>query len=134
MPLRITLKPFERMIINGAAIRNGDRNANFIVETQCRFLRETDIVYESEADTPCKKLYITLQVVHLSENPAEPETLFFAQAVEVMKIIPSSAPFLAEIQRLLAEKQTYYALKTCRQLITHEQEVLRSSRKKASAA
>lgn len=134
MPLRITLKPFERMIINGAAIRNGDRNANFIVETQCRFLRETDIVYESEADTPCKKLYITLQVVHLSENPSEPETLFFAQAVEVMKIIPSSAPFLAEIQRLLAEKQTYYALKTCRQLIVHEQEALKSSRKKVRAA
>ncbi|MCJ2055172.1 flagellar biosynthesis repressor FlbT, partial [Methylobacterium sp. J-048] len=30
MGLRLTLKPFERLIINGAAIRNGDRPVSFL--------------------------------------------------------------------------------------------------------
>ena len=120
MPLRITLKPNEQMVINGAAIRNGPRSSSFLVETHCRFLRESEIVFEREADTPCKKLCLTLQVIHLSEDPEEVENLFFAQALEVMRAMPSTAPFLARIQDALAQKQTYLAIKIGKQLIAHE--------------
>ena len=120
MPLRITLKPHERLIINGASIRNGNRSANFLFETRSRFLRESEILLERDADTPCKKLYVTLQVIHLSEAATEAEHLFFAQAVEVMRTIPSAAPLLAQIQDALSENETYAALKLCRQLVLHE--------------
>ena len=119
MPLRITLKPHERLIINGASIRNGNRSANFLFETRSRFLRESEILLERDADTPCKKLYVTLQVIHLSEAATEAEHLFFAQAVEVMRTIPRAAPLLAQIQDALSENETYAALKLCRQLV-HE--------------
>ncbi len=41
MALRIELKPQERLIINGALIRNGDRRSTFVIENQCKFLRES---------------------------------------------------------------------------------------------
>lgn len=126
MPLRITLKPSERLIINGAAIRNGDRSSSFIVETQCRFLRESEIVLESEADTPCKKLCVTIQVIHLSDKTDEAENLFYAQAVEVLRYMPTSAPFLLEMQRAIEEKQTYAAIKAGKQLVLHETSILNS--------
>ena len=134
MGLRITIKPYERLIINGASIRNGSKSADFLVETHCRFLREGEIIHESEADTPCKKLCVTLQVIHLSEDPAEAENLFFRQAVDVMKLIPSSAPFMAEIQAALAEKQTHRAIKAGKQLMFHERDLLAAANEKTQAA
>lgn len=125
MPLRIIVKPQERLIVNGAVLRNGgSHNITLIVETQCQFLREGELISESEADTPCKKLCLTLQVLHLSEDPADVENLFFAQAVEVMRLMPSAAPILLQIQEALAAKQTYAAVKFGKQLMLHERDML----------
>lgn len=125
MPLRIIVKPQERLIVNGAVLRNGgSHNITLIVETQCQFLREGELISESEADTPCKKLGLTLQVLHLSEDPTEVENLFFAQAVEVMRLMPSAAPVLLKIQEALAAKQTYAAVKLGKQLMLLERDIL----------
>ncbi|WP_411904199.1 flagellar biosynthesis repressor FlbT [Methylorubrum thiocyanatum] len=134
MPLRITLKPFERLIINGALIKNGSRNSNFLIENQCKFLREGEIIHESEADTPCKKLCVTLQVLHLSEDPAEVENLFFHQAVDIMKMMPSAAPFMSVIQNALAEQNTHAAIKAGKQLVYHERDLLASRSDETAAA
>ncbi|MRI57776.1 flagellar protein FlbT [Methylobacterium sp. DB1607] len=134
MPLRITLKPHEAIIINGVSLRNGGKSADFLIETHCKFLREGEIIRESEADTPCKKLCVTLQIIHLSGDPTDAINLFFRQAVDVMKIMPSSAPFMAEIQTALIEKQTHKALKAGRQLVYHERDLLESRSPESSAA
>ena len=134
MPLRITLKAHERLIINGACIRNGDRNADLLVETQCKFLRETEIIRESEADTPCKKLCVTLQVVYLAEDPSRAIDLFTLQAGEVMQIMPSAAPYLAEISRHITALQYHHAIKAGRKLIAHEQDLLEDSYRSTNVA
>lgn len=123
MPLRITLKPNERLIINGALIRNLDRSSAFIIETQCKFLREGEIIHESDADTPCKKLAVTLQVIHLSEDQTDTESLFYLQAIEIMKELPDVAKFISAIQTALSEKNTYKAIKIGKDLINHEREL-----------
>lgn len=133
MGLRITLKPYEAIIINGATLRNGGKSADFLIETKCKFLREGEIIRESEADTPCKKLCVTLQVIHLSDEPSEAINLFFRQAVEVMGMMPSSAVFMAEIQSALAEMQTHKAIKAGKQLVYHERDLL-AARSDATAA
>lgn len=122
MGLRIELKPYERLIINGAAIRNGDRRSDFLVENHCKFLRESEIIYEGEVDSPCKQLWLTLQVIHLSDESQQTENLFFAQASELLGVMPSAAPYLAEIERALSEKQTYKAIKAIKKLIAHERD------------
>lgn len=134
MPLRITLKPLERLIINGASIRNGSRNSSFLIENHCKFLREGEIIHESEADTPCKKLCVTLQVLHLSDNPAEVENLFFRQAADIMKEMPSAAVFMSVIQDALAEKNTHAAIKAGKQLVYHERDLLAARSAESTAA
>ncbi|MDP4021344.1 flagellar biosynthesis repressor FlbT [Methylobacterium sp. NEAU 140] len=120
MALRITLKPRERLVINGALIRNGDRNGDILIETPCRFLRESEIIHESAVDTPCKQLWMTLQMIHLSEEPEAVFGLLFTQAAEILKAMPEAAPYVAEISRALEGKHTHKALKVVRRLVQHE--------------
>ena len=124
MGLRLTLKPFERLIINGAAIRNGDRPVSFLIENQCKFLRESEIMRESDADTDCKKLCVTLQVLYLVDDPAAAIELFYAQARELMSMQPSYAPYLLKIQTEIEAEQYYKAFKQGRELIAYERTLL----------
>lgn len=121
MALRITLKPHERLIINGASIRNGGRNSDFLIESHSKFLRESEILHESEADTPCKKLWVTLQVMYLTDHRAEVEDLFYRQATEILGLMPEAAPFMAQMQSAIAEEHFHKAIKACKQLAKLEQ-------------
>lgn len=121
MPLKIELKPGERLLIGGAAIRNGPRRSSFVIETVTNFLRGGDIILESEADTACKRLYLTLTVLYLAEPTPEAEDLFVRQANALMAAAPSMAPYLRDIHDLLAGGERYRALKRCRDLIQYEQ-------------
>lgn len=121
MPLKIELKPGERLLIGGSAIRNGPRRSSFVIETVTTFLRGGDIILESEADTACKRLYLTLTVLYLAEPTPEAEDLFVRQANALMAAAPSMAPYLRDIHDRLAEGERYRALKRCRDLIQYEQ-------------
>ncbi|CAO4146524.1 flagellar biosynthesis repressor FlbT [Methylorubrum aminovorans] len=124
MALRIELKPQERLIINGALIRNGDRRSTFVIENQCKFLRESEILTESEADTAAKRLCVTLQFIYLADNPPEAEDLFVRQATEIMKASPSMAPYILAIQDELSASQYHRAIKRGRELIAYERQLL----------
>ncbi|GJD48967.1 flagellum biosynthesis repressor protein FlbT [Methylobacterium crusticola] len=124
MPLRITLKPSERLIINGAAIRNGERSTSLLIETPCKFLRESEIIQESEADTACKRLCVTLQLLYLADHPPEAEDLLVQQSNAILKAMPTSAPYLLAIQDELAERQYHRALKRGKELVAYEQALL----------
>ncbi|KQT90522.1 flagellar biosynthesis repressor FlbT [Methylobacterium sp. Leaf466] len=120
MPLKIELKPFERLLIGGAAIRNGSRRSSFVIETVTKFLRESDIITEREADTACKRLYLTLTVLYLADDPSGPENLFVAQASEVMAMVPSMAPFIRDIHAQIEAGDFYRALKRGKDLVAYE--------------
>lgn len=124
MPLRIELGPNERIIIGDAAIRNGPRRANFIIETKTKILRERDVIFESEADTPCKRLYLTLEEAYLATDPTESEVRFMAQANDIMAAVPSTGPFMARIYALMSEGSYFKALKEAKSLLAYEAELL----------
>ena len=120
MPLKIELKPSERLIINGALIRNLDRKAMLLVEGRCKFLRESEIIRESEADTPCKKLCVTLQVLYLADDPSAPENLFVQQSTALLGLMPSAGPYLLAIHDAIAAQEYHRAIKLGKQLVAHE--------------
>ena len=124
MPLKIELKPYERLIIGGASIRNGDRRASFVIETNTKFLRESDIIVEQDADTPCKRLYVALEFVYLSDDPSEAENAFVSMANDIMTAAPSMTPYILKIHDLLATKDHYQALMVGKDLIVYEQSLL----------
>ncbi len=124
MALSITLKPNELFVINGTLIRNGGKGAKLHIETPCRMLRETEIIREDEVDTPCKQIWMTIQVIHLSDDPAQATVLLLSQIAELARLMPSSAPFIAAVMKALDEKQTHRALKEVKRLVQFEREML----------
>ncbi|MEA1835017.1 flagellar biosynthesis repressor FlbT [Methylobacterium durans] len=124
MPLRIELKPGERVIIGDCAIRNGPRRSAFLVETGHKVLRESEIVRESEADTPAKQICVALQRAYLLDDPFDAETQFMDLANAVMRAAPSSKPFIAAIYEKLVAGDHYRALKAARDLVAHEGRLL----------
>lgn len=120
MALKLYLKPCERVIVNGALLRNGERRTVMHVETDARVLRETDIVLEKEADTPAKRLYTTLMVIYLVDNPAEAITLLYGQSTEVLRLMPAAAPHLLAIRDAVDAGEFYAALKAGKKLIAYE--------------
>ena len=65
MPLKLTLKPRERFVLNGGVMMNGDRRSDLIIENQVSLLRERDVLQPDEADTPMKRIYFTIMMMYL---------------------------------------------------------------------
>ena len=65
MPLKLTLRPRERFVLNGGVLINGDRRSDLIIENQVSLLRERDILQSDEADTPMKRIYFTIMMMYM---------------------------------------------------------------------
>jgi flagellar protein FlbT len=65
MPLKLTLRPRERFVLNGSVLTNGDRRSDLIVENEVSLLRERDVLQPDEADTPMKRIYFTIMMMYL---------------------------------------------------------------------
>ena len=61
MGLRLTLKPNERIVINGCVIRNNDRRQLLIIENQADVVREADLLDDNDVRTPVKEVYFFIQ-------------------------------------------------------------------------
>lgn len=126
MPLKLELKPDERVALSACVVRNGPRRAVLLLESQCRVLRESDIVTEAQADTPCKQLLLTLSTYYLSHDPPRIEALLLDQARAIVDAMPSLAPLVADVWTALLARGGYYAIKRCRALIDAEAVILAS--------
>ena len=126
MPLKITLKPRERLILGGAVVRNGDTGARLTVENEVPILREHDILSHSESSTPCRRIYFVVQLMYVNEtNLAEHHKLYWTLVEDVLAAAPSTARYTDQISRLVVERKYYQALKIARQLIDYEEELLK---------
>lgn len=72
MPLKLSLKPDEVVIVNGAVIRNGDRRGVMLLENQARILREKDIMMPEQAKTPAKRAYFAVMQLYLTGDLSGP--------------------------------------------------------------
>lgn len=130
MALKITLKPHERMIIGGAVVSNGAAKCDLVIENTVPILREKDILSEKNADTPCKKIYFTVQLMYVDEkNLPEYHTLYWKLVKDVMSAAPSTRPLLEQISEHILSGKYYDALKKTKKLIEYEQEVISRVRK-----
>ena len=51
MPLKLSLRPGEKFVVNGAVVQNGDRRAALVLQNKASVLREKDIMQPDEADS-----------------------------------------------------------------------------------
>jgi len=124
--LKISLKPNEKIYINGAVIRV-DRKVTVELMNDVQFLLENHVIQADDASTPLKQLYFILQVMLM--NPAG--------AVEARAMFRRSLPLLLasfedeqinsalkQIDRMVGEDHIYEALKAIRALYPLERRAL----------
>ena len=65
MTLKITLKPNERIVVNGCVIRNTDRRNALVFETHADIVREADLLTPDAKATPVGRAYYLIQTALL---------------------------------------------------------------------
>jgi flagellar biosynthesis repressor protein FlbT len=125
MPLTINLKPHERLIVNGVVIENSGPAAKLLVHNNAALLREKDIVTEEQATTPARRIYFAIQCQYLFPGKSDVFLPIIEKFLgEFEEAAPSTAVLIADTRQHVSEGQFYRALKSAKQLITREQEIL----------
>ena len=125
MPLNIELRPHEKIFINGAVIANGADRARISLLNDAAILREKDILTEEKADTPCKRVYLAIQLMYMDPASRAKYQIYYEQlTAQVRERIPDTTSHIAEIDADLATGHLYQAMRTARKLIDREQEFL----------
>lgn len=128
MPLKIQLRPQERVIINGAVIEgHSDGRTEITVMNKAMIMRQKHIIGEKEANTPSKRLYFTIQMMYIDpenkENYQAPYAGFLKDLKDTVKL-PTLQDSLNLIEKAIEGGNFYDAMKVCRELIKVEAELL----------
>jgi flagellar biosynthesis repressor protein FlbT len=127
MPLKLSLKPNERIVLNGAVIQNGDRRSTLLLQNRASVLREKDIMQPEEADTPARRIYLPIMLMYLEgEESAEHYNEFAMRMTEFMSVManPDVLETCVAISRDVMAGEYYKALSKCRKLMDYEAERL----------
>jgi len=124
MPLKVELKPGERVIIGETVITNGDARAQFLIEGEAPILREKDILTAETADSPAKRIYLTVQMMYLSRDISELQKTYFSLIGDFMKAVPSSFQYIEAINHQILTGNMYKALRETKSLLAYEEELL----------
>ena len=127
MALKITLKPGEKFVINGAVVVNGDRRTSLLIQNKVSILREKDVMLPEEAETPTKRIYFPVMMMYLEEGQADRYyTEFVTRVTEFMNAIsdPDALTRCMSIIEDVHGKRYYQALMMCKKLLPFEQERL----------
>ena len=127
MPLKLSLKPGERFVLNGAVVQNGDRRGVLILQNKASVLREKDIMLEAEAITPARHVYFPVMMMYLDEAGAgRYYDEFVRRLTEFMGVIrnPVVLTDCVNISKHIMEREYYKALMLCRKLVDYEDERL----------
>ncbi len=126
MALIIDLKPQERIIVGGALITNDANRTRLHIEGESPILREKDIMREADANSPCKRIYFTIQLMYLSNEPEKLHEVYFQQIRDIQNAAPSTSTFFMVINDHILANRYYKAMKEAKNLMEHERELLAS--------
>lgn len=124
--LKITLKPNEKLYINGAVIR-ADRKVSVEFLNDVQFLLETHVLQPDQASTPLRQLYFTVQVMLMTPHGAEAARRLFRESLPRLLSAFSDPQVLAalkHVDQLVSEDRPYEALRAIRALYPIEAQIL----------
>ncbi|CAN7598606.1 flagellar biosynthesis repressor FlbT [Mesorhizobium sp. LjNodule214] len=124
--LKISLKPNEKIYINGAVIRV-DRKVAIELMNDVQFLLESHVIQADEASTPLKQLYFILQVMLMNPQAASEARDMFRRSLPMLLASFEDERIcsgLKQIDRMVGEDHIYEALKAIRALYPLERRAL----------
>jgi flagellar biosynthesis repressor protein FlbT len=124
MGLKVELKPGERFILGECLVTNGGHRTRLLIEGQAPILREKEIMLPGKADTPAKRVYLAVQLMYTARDPSVHHATYFSLMRDLLQAAPSAWPHMAAISNYIMAGKMYKALKSARQLIAYEKELL----------
>jgi flagellar biosynthesis repressor protein FlbT len=124
--LKITLKPNEKIYVNGAVIRT-DRKVALEFLNDVDFLLEAHVMQPEDANTPLRQLYFIIQVMLMTPGDASSARELFRKSLPMMLACFADQRILSalkHVDRLVAEGQVFEALKLLRGFFELEAEIL----------
>jgi flagellar protein FlbT len=127
MPLKLSLKPGEKFVLNGAVLANGEKRTSLVLQNKACVLREKDIMQNEDANTPARRIYFPVMMMYLDPDGSEIYYNDFAlRMTEFMSAIQNRQALATclEVSREVMSGAYYKALMTCKRLYEFEQERL----------
>ncbi len=127
--LKISLKPNEKIYINGAVVRV-DRKVSIEFLNDVQFLLENHVMQPEQARTPLRQLYFIAQIILMSPGTADDARTMFRNSLSLLLANFEDGQILAglkAIDQLVVEGQAYEALKAIRALYPREDAIIAAS-------
>ncbi len=127
MALKLTLKPGEKFVVNGAVIVNGDRRGHLLIQNNVSILREKDVMQQADANTPVKRIYFAIQMLYLDDNAQQQYYADFADRLEEFMAAVRDPDILEKCASILQDVnggRYYRALLTAKKMFAFERERL----------
>lgn len=125
MPLKLSLRPGERFVVNGAVVQNGDRRGTLVLQNKASVLREKDIMQPEDANTPARRVYFPIMLMYLDDAGRDKAYEEFATRLAEFMGAVRDAGILAEcvgVSKEVMAGEYYRALMRCRKLMAYESE------------
>ncbi|WP_417317853.1 flagellar biosynthesis repressor FlbT [Emcibacter sp.] len=127
MALKLSLKPGEKFVVNGAVMVNGDRRATLVLQNKASLLREKDIMQAEEVNTPVKHVYFPIMLMYMDEaGYKDYYEQFVLRMTELLGVIenPAARTLCVAISHDVMNQEYYKALNKCKKLFDYEKERL----------
>jgi flagellar protein FlbT len=123
---RVTLRPGERIFINGAVLQSDGRSSFDILNT-VPFLREHEIMHAQQTVTPLRQLYYILQTMVMEPGGMERARSVYDDTMRFLQLAFSSPTVLIGLETIrgqVAAGAPVDALRTLQRLIPIEDAIL----------
>ena len=124
MALKVELRPGERILVGDSVLTNGNQRARFLIEGTSPVLREKDIITPAQATTPAKRIYLAVLLMYTAHDPSAHHESYFTLVRDFLQAAPSAARQIEIINNQILTGEMYKALKSARQLISYEQDLI----------
>jgi len=125
MPLRVELKPFERITIGEIVLINSGARTTFLVDGDAPILREKDTVTAETANTPVRRLYFCVQMMYLKSDIPKYRDSYLGLVEDLRNAHPESIDLINSVNDYISSGSLYKGLKEIRKLMKCEDELAR---------
>jgi flagellar protein FlbT len=122
MPLRVELKPFERIVIGETVIINSGTRTSFLIDGEAPILREKDTVTAETANTPLKRLYFCIQMMYLKNDIPRYRASYQGLITDLRNTSPDSRGLIDVVNAHISGGALYKALKEIRKVMKQQDE------------
>lgn len=123
MPLRVELKPFERIVIGETVLINSGNRTSFLLDGEAPILREKDVVTAETADTPAKRLYLCVQTMYLKNDVPRYRASYLGLVKDLHAVAPGARETIEIVNSHVSSGALYKALKEIRKLMKQEDQL-----------